>query len=569
MQNKHLSVSLILLGVISISVMAAAVLMVQQRKIPSLAPSLVPTEQVNQHNSIGGKPVATDSAAPSGTSSTNSPAPTQTAPPTTSGDPGKVAPRQQAIANTIVKNLPYRALGATPDDPYYSASWPLQHTNAAGAWSISTGSPVTIAVIDTGFALTHEDLASQWKTNQGEMGSTVNGDRCWTGISQDKSTNNCDDDGNGYADDWRGWNFVNTSNNPQAGTTSENGIDAISHGTSVAGLAGAATNNHIGIASYNWNTKLLPLEALDDSGSGTTSGVVAAVYYAVDNGASVINLSLGGPAEDPALQTALNYAYTHDVVVVAAAGNCGTAGDAGCEGLPAPMMMYPAKNNHVIAVGATDSADKRASFSSYGPALDVVAPGSGTLVSPLIDSRTAPYNYTNAYSGSLYGTSFASPIVSSLVSLIRSLRPSTGVDDITALIDGSATKVTAMNGQAYTNEYGHGLINAATATTIANALAESTDTTPRLAQTGDYRSEHSFSPDATMSSGCSAPAATYCTVRMMNQLGYDRYLPYAKTSANGSSGWQWSGAILTSGEWTVTAAQGDRTSSNSYLLFSK
>ena len=567
MQNKQFPFSLLVLGVISISVMAGLVVFVQHTNTPPHGPTLVPTQQVNNKNAVGGKPVAsTDKTSqPESKSGTSAPA----APTPETKDPTSAAPRQQAITRSISKNYPYRALGSVPDDPFYASSWLLQRTNAAGAWNVTTGSQVVVAIIDTGFALNHEDLTSQWKTNAGETGSTVTGDPCWTGTSQNKSSNGCDDDNNGYVDDWRGWNFVNTNNDPQAGTTSTNGTGAISHGTSVAGLAGAATNNHLGIASYNWSTKLMPLAALDDSGSGNTSSVVAAVYYAVDNGASVINLSLGGPDEDPALQTAIDYAYSHGVVVVAAAGNCGTAGDAGCGGLPAPTMMYPAKENHVIAVGATDSADTRASFSSYGPALDVVAPGSGSLVSPLIDSRTAPYNYTNAYSGSLYGTSFASPIVTGIVSLIRSQRPSTSVDDITALIDGSATKVTRMNGLAYTDEYGHGLVNASTAATIANALATSTQAAPKLAQTGDYRSEHSYSPTATMSSGCTASAGSYCTVHMANSLGYDRYLPYSKTSVSNTVGWQWSGAVLGSGEWTVHAQQGDFQSTTPYLLFAK
>lgn len=566
MKNKQFPLSLLTLGFISVSVMAALVLIVQKTQTPTTPPTLIPTQQVNSQNAVGGKPVSQTTPSVSKEPTPTTPSSTPTARPEKTKE---AAPRQHAITETIQTEYPYRALSTLPDDPFYAGSWLLQHTNAAGAWNISTGSSVTVAIIDTGFALNHEDLASQWATNPGETGSTMAGDRCWTGVSQNKSTNNCDDDNNGYVDDWRGWNFVNTTNNPQAGTTSTGGVGAISHGTSVAGLAGAATNNHLGIASYNWNTKLMPLEALDDSGSGTSSSVISAIYYAVDNGASIINLSLGGPTEDPALQTAVNYAYVHNVVVVAAAGNCGTTSDAGCNGLNAPTMMYPAKNNHVIAVGATDSSDTRASFSSYGPALDVVAPGSGALISPLIDSRTSPYNYTNAYSGSLYGTSFASPIVTGVASLIRSLRPTTSVDDITALIDGSATKVTAMNGQLYTDEYGHGLVNAATAASIADSLAHTTQGSPKLAQTGDYRSEHGFSIDATMSSGCSAAAGSYCTVHMTNTQGYDRYLPYAKTSATGSAGWQWSGSILQSGEWSVRALQGDNLSTTPYLLFSK
>jgi subtilisin family serine protease len=570
MQNKKFPFPLIILTGVSVGLMALLIIVAQRDTSTIAPPPLIPTLQVNANDSVGGRPQVTSSrqkstAPPTANTSTTTTGNT----PTSTTKVEQPAPRQDAISQTVTKEYRYKALGSSPNDPYFAGSWSLQHTGATTAWNTSTGSPVTVAVIDTGFALGHEDLSSQWKINTGETGMTLAGSACWTGISQDKSTNGCDDDRNGYVDDWRGWNFVNKTNNPQAGTTQTNGIDAISHGTSVAGLAGAATNNNIGVASYNWNTKIIPLEALNDNGEGTTSSVIAAIYYAVDNGASIINLSLGGPDTDPALQAAIDYAYGKNIVVIAAAGNCGSAGDAGCGGLPAPYMMYPALSNHVIAVGATDSTDTRASFSSYGPGLDVVAPGSGAIVSTLIDSRAAPYNYTNAYSASLYGTSFSSPIVSGIASLIRSLRPDSTVDDITALIDGSATKVAKMNGNVYTDEYGHGLINAGTAATIANALAATPTATPTLGQTGDYRSEHSFSPGATMSSGCTAAASTYCTVHINNTLGYDRYLPYAKTSASGSVGWQWSGSILMNGEWSVHALQGDNISTTPYLLFSK
>jgi subtilisin family serine protease len=568
MQHKQSIIKHIYTGALSLAIVTSILFFViHSQRISSTSP-LVPTQQVNKQNAVGGRPTMSNESKTTSAKTTS--------PQTVTSDKSRVtaavdspAPRQDAISQTVTREFNYKALGTTPNDPYFSGSWSLQHTGAVAAWNTTTGSPVVIAVIDTGFALSHEDLAGQWKINTGETGTTQASDACWTGIVQDKSKNGCDDDTNGYVDDWRGWNFINKTNSPQAGSTQVDGTAALSHGTSVAGLAGASTNNNVGIASYNWNAKIIPLEALNDNGEGTTSGVIAAIYYAVDNGASIINLSLGGPDVDPALQIALDYAYSKNVVVVAAAGNCGTAGDAGCGNLPAPHMMYPALNNHVISVGATDGTDTRAGFSSYGPGLDVVAPGSGSIISTLIDSRAIPYNYTNAYSASLYGTSFSAPIVSGIASLIRSLRPSSSVDDITALIDGSATKVANMNGNVYTNEYGHGLINAGAAASIANALASSTATTPLLGQTGDYRSEHSFSANATMSSGCTTDPGSYCTIRMRNTDGFDRYLPYMKTTTSGAAGWQWSGSVLANGEWTVRALQGDRYSSTSYLLFSK
>ncbi|HRC27940.1 MAG TPA: S8 family serine peptidase [Candidatus Saccharimonas sp.] len=576
---------------------------------------LVPTVRISATQRTGGVAVnshttsdtpATDNKPSSATNSPTTP-PNQSSSIQTAFD---AAPKQAEIAATVTKEHPYYALVA-PNDPYYTSvnypPWALTHTGAPSVWSQSTGSEVVVAVLDTGFALQHEDLATQWYANPGENSMTQAGDRCWSGSSVNKSTNGCDDDNNGYKDDWRGWNFYGryqptatpcayngmgiyvANNNPQAGMSGDDilyqedqtcfGINqgdpfaATSHGTSTAGLTGAASNNSKGIATFNWNVKVMPLQVLGDDGSGWTSKIVAGIYYAVDNGADIINMSLGGSAKDSAMEAAINYAYSHGVIVIAAAGNCGTGSENGCDPQKPGAMGYPALYNHVIAVGASDSNDSRASFSSYGPGLDIIAPGSGAIIAPLISRGATPnnpatFNYTTAYSGSLYGTSFAAPVVASMASLIKSIRPVTSPDDITAILDGSATKVGAMNGATYTNQYGHGLVNANTAAAIATSLNSTTPATPKLLQTGDSRSEHSYSPGATMSSGCVAAASTYCTIRLTNPLGYDRYLPYTLTSSTGNSGWQWSGNILQNGEWSTRAVQGD-TRSGEYVLFSK
>ncbi|QQS22019.1 S8 family serine peptidase [Candidatus Saccharibacteria bacterium] len=520
------------------------------------------------------------------------------------------APKQAAIVSDITTEYPYRAL-TTPNDPFYTSTlyppWALTHMGSPGVWSNTTGEPVVVAVIDTGFALQHEDLASQWYINPGESGMTQISDHCWTGVSVSKSSNSCDDDNNGYSDDWRGWNFYGryqttgnpcapdgvgsyaTNNNPQAGQSGDDiyyqeqqtcsgsnlgdPFVAVSHGTSTAGLVGATTNNGKGIASLNWNTKIMPLQVLGDDGSGWTSTIVAAIYYAVDNGAKIISMSLGGDTKDSAMEAAINYAYSHGVVIVAAAGNCGTGSENGCNPSKPGAMSYPALYSHVIAVGASDANDVRATFSSYGPGLDVVAPGSGAIVSPLISRGATPndpatFNYTSAYSGSLYGTSFSTPLVASLASLILSFRPSATADEITALIDGSAVKVAGMNSATYTNEYGHGLVNGNTGMTIAASLNSTAGISPTLLQTGDYRSEHSFSTGAAMSSGCTVTASSYCTIRFTNSQGFERFLPYSLSDSGGMTGWQWSGSLLQNGEWSVRAMQGSRLSP-SYILFSK
>jgi subtilisin family serine protease len=425
--------------------------------------------------------------------------------------------------------------------------------NAPAAWNIATGNGQTVvAVIDTGFGLNHEDLRDNWLINGGESGMTQSGNPCWTGVTQNKTTNACDDDGNGYKDDWRGWNFSGGDNNPMTGRTNPTGV-AVAHGTEVAGLVGASGNNATGITTLNWNTKIMPLQALSDDGPGFTSDVAAAIYYAVDNGADVVNLSLGGAIFDPALKAATDYAYNNGVVVVAASGNCGTGNESGCQGYPAGSISYPALNDHVIAVGATNVSDQRASFSSYGPALDVVAPGSGTIVSPTWTST----NNSTLYSGALYGTSYASPQVASLASLIKSIRPNSSVDDITALLSASATKLPVMNGAIYTNELGHGVINAGAALTAAQSL-NATSATPQLLQAGGPISEHRFAGTDTLGSGCITSASSYCTVWLRNAYtGHERYLPYLATNQQGAAGWTWSGSILQAGEWQVRAVQGN------------
>ncbi|MNH58572.1 Thermophilic serine proteinase precursor [compost metagenome] len=524
--------------------------------------NLVQTAPINRTQSVGG----TSAAAPQSTTPSPSPQQPPVAQPKSTGPlpvDETTAPKQAAIRAGVAKEYPYYAL-LLPNDPYAQSSWALQASQAPAAWNQTTGSSTIVAIIDSGFALDHEDLKQQWHQNPGEIGSTKASDRCWIGTAQNKSSNNCDDDNNGYKDDVTGWNFVSTTNNPRAGQLNPSGA-AVSHGTETAGLAGATSNNGLGIASLNWGTRLMPLQALSDDGTGYTSDVIAALYYAVDNGAQVVNMSLGGSQPDPAMQAAIDYAYDHNVVVVAAAGNCGTGQELGCDAAKPGAMSYPALSNHVIAVGATDSNNGRASFSSYGPGLDVVAPGSGSIVSPMWQLN----NQTTSYAGSLYGTSFATPFVTSLAALIKAARPAASVNEVTALIDGSAQKVGAMAGKVYASQYGHGLINSNSAITIAQSL-NATSSTPILRQTGNAVSEHSFASGSSMASGCEVDPETYCTTWFHNETsGYDRYLPYIKAGSTGSAGWSWTGDLLQSDLWSVRAVQGSTTSSTPYLLFSK
>ena len=467
----------------------------------------------------------------------------------------EASPKQTEIRKSVENESTFFALGA-PNDPAYSSSWALSRVNALPAWTTTTGSDsVTVAVIDTGFALNHEDLASSWYTNPGENGLTQITDVCYSLAPANKATNNCDDDANGYVDDWRGWNFYEADNNPQAGRQSPSSGTA-SHGTNVAGLVGARGNNSKGIATISWNTKIMPLQGMSDSGVGYTSDIAAAIYYAVDNGADVVNLSLGSFTNDSYIRDATDYAYVNNVVIVAAAGNCGTGTELGCTGYPAGTMLYPAKNDHVLAVGATNFDNQSASFSSYGNKLEVMAPGSGTLISPTWTQS----NGTTLYASELYGTSFASPYVASLASLIRSIRPSSSVDDIRALILASTSKLSSMSGQNYTSNYGHGIIDVDSAIKVASSLNSFT-TTPQLLQAGSEYSERSFRATSQLSSGCVITANYYCAIKMVNTGSkLERYLPY-QTSNSTNRGWSWIGSSLTIDYWDIYALSGENVSS--------
>lgn len=462
------------------------------------------------------------------------------------------APKQAEIVRAVDKEKRYYLL-SVPNDPLYSSSYVFSAVKAVDAWAVhQDASDVTIAVLDSGFALSHQDLVDRWYINPGESGGG-------------KESNGIDDDGNGYVDDWRGWDFASVDNSPQAGSTNSSG-EGVSHGTEVAGLAGATSNNGIGIASLARNPTLMPLQVMSDNGVGHSGNVAAAIHYAVDQGANVINMSLGTAGDDSAVREAVDYAITHNVIVVAAAGNCGNSSEDVCAGQPAGAIMFPASYDRVIAVGATNAADQRASFSSYGNRLDVVAPGSGALVSTAWSSG----NQTMGYKTTLHGTSYASPIVASSTALLKSLRPHTSVDDLRAILLASGRKVSSMSSRFYTSSYGHGVLNSGLTLQVADSLNQTDETEPLLYQTGNEVAEKRFRATDSLSSGCTVAAGSYCTVWLRNtSQNFDRYLPYQQANTEGETGWGWSARGLETGEWLVYAVQGTMTSSSPLLILNK
>lgn len=462
---------------------------------------------------------------------------------------------------------------ATPNDPY-AAQWPFSNIDAYNGWDVASGSEtITIAVIDTGFGMQHEEFADRWYTNSGETGMTVLGGRCWDGVVADKSTNLCDDDNNGYDDDWRGWDFFWSDNDPATGSVSPAG-PAVAHGTEVASLAAASANNSKGLAGMNWRAKIMPLQVLSDNGNGITYDVVAAIEYAARQGADVINLSLGSSSPDAAMLAAVRFANSRNVVVVAAAGNCGNQPPTTCNPLSEPgNMNYPALYDEVISVGALNQINTRAGFSSYGSTLDVVAPGSSMPYS----AGWSAANQTGLYATGVSGTSFSSPIVAGLAALIRGTDKALSPKDVRAILTDSTDRLNGMNNQVWTAEYGYGRVNTLKALRLAQIRSTAIKSGPapfnsRKPPLVSFSTGTSPSEPAGIISELIATCSSYmgdnCMIEFANS-GSERFsLDLQKADGAGIAAWRFTpGSIgLSAGSWTARA-HGNSLSSESVTLY--
>jgi len=285
---------------------------------------------------------------------------------------------------------------STPNDPYFAQQWGLHNVgqtvggdpgsndadiDAPQAWDVTTGDAgVVVADLDTGMQWTHPDLAANVWTNSGEIAG-----------------NGIDDDGNGYVDDVRGWDFYDDDADPD---------DTSGHGTHTAGTIGAVGDNGIGVAGVAWRCRLMPLRFLGPQG-GYTSDAVLALQYAVQNGARISNNSWGGGGYSQILHDAIDASRSAGHLFCAAAGNNGANIDA--------SPFYPASYAlpNVISVAATDNDGARASFSNYGVgSVDLGAPG---------------VQIASTYPGSAYvymsGTSMATPHVAGVAALLLARNP--------------------------------------------------------------------------------------------------------------------------------------------------
>lgn len=408
------------------------------------------------------------------------------APPEVSPYPDRLSDSGDIVANGVHYPLRQYHAAMTVNDPSASQWW-VSQTGLPAAWDYGSGSGTKIAVIDTGFALQHEELSGRWLDNPGESGTTTkeapsrlnctdqgkplnqscnliddNGDgivdnesgpttienpswlNCTArGLPLDKSCNGIDDDGNGFIDDYRGWDFNSGDASVQAGEINPKG-QAVFHGTAVSGMAAATGNNNLGIAGVSWGTKILPLQALDDDGSGNTLTIARAIRYAADRGVDVISMSLGSTAEDPYLRQAIDYAIGKGAVVVAAAGN-----------ESASQLDYPARYPEVVGVGAENPDGSIASFSNSGDTLDIIAPGSG-LTLPIWSQSSG----TNAYGSNLAGTSFATPFVSGLLANARAKQPNASWGELVGLLLQTADHRTLTASSPRSNALGFGVVRA-------------------------------------------------------------------------------------------------------------
>jgi hypothetical protein len=273
----------------------------------------------------------------------------------------------------------------TPDDPLVGQQWAIPRLEVLDGWSITQGDgQVVVALIDSGYDVEHEDIDE----------TTV-----WVNPLEAVGAAGVDDDANGFVDDLHGWDWVEND-----ATTN----DPYGHGTHVGATIAAATNNQLGVAGLGRSLHIMPLRILDRSGGGSVSDLVDAINYARKYGAKIINLSLVMSTPSQALQTAVRQATGDGLILVAASGNSNR------------RVSWPAAFPETVAVGATDRDDVRATFSNYGPELDLAAPGV-----EIISAYRGGYH-------NLSGTSMATPHVSALAGLVWSLRPD--LDD-TAVID--------------------------------------------------------------------------------------------------------------------------------------
>ncbi len=356
-----------------------------------------------------------------------------------------------------------------PNDPRYPDQYHHPIINTAPAWDITTGAgDVVIAVVDSGLDTDHPDFVGRLWTNPGETPG-----------------NGRDDDGNGYVDDVNGYDFRSETGDPNPepdgkDNNSDGKVDEqVSHGTLVAGIAAATGNNGFGTAGISWGAKIMALKVFPDDGTTTVSMVVEAIDYAVDNGADVINLSIGA-SYDTSFTPPIVRAREIGICVVSAGGNSGRALTNSQGSWASPVCNdgpNPLTDNYVLGVAGLAQDQTLAWYSNWdvstGNFIDVSAPGSNILGPGYYDPT---YSIFSTYETTNSGTSFACPMVSGLCALVLANNPGFTPAQVYAVIRNSADNIDHLN-PSYAGALGMGRINCARALGAVAAPAAVTNLT--------------------------------------------------------------------------------------------
>jgi serine protease len=310
-------------------------------------------------------------------------------------------PQTASLADLLTPGKDTNPSLTGPNDQYYSKQWNLHKIGVEGAWTRTKGSGVTVAVIDTGITKVKDLYETKFV---------------------------------------KGYDFVNDN---------ETAKDDNGHGTHVAGTVAQTTNNKYGVAGVAYEANLMPLKVLGADGGGTVADIAEAIKFAANNGADVINMSLGGGGESQLMKEAIEYAYRKGVVIVAAAGNESTDGSS-----------YPARYPHVIGVSAFGPDGEKADYSNFGAGVDISAPG-GSEAGAILQ-ETIGENGEGVFLG-LQGTSMASPHVAGVAALVKAAGV-TDPEEILKVLKQSA-RVIQDDGLNY---YGAGQLNAEAAVKLAS-----------------------------------------------------------------------------------------------------
>lgn len=317
--------------------------------------------------------------------------------------------------------VPYNTTGYQPNDMGVNSGngqYGLWIIKAREAWDITRGdSTITVAIVDDGVSMFHPDLFDNVWRNPHEIAG-----------------NNIDDDNNGYVDDIYGWDAGDNDNNPVHPNTN------FTHGTHVGGIAGAVTDNNLGVASIGFNIAIMPVKCTFNAQSSATSIPMGfeGMTYAANAGADIINCSWSSSQFSQTAQNIIDYATSRGCIIVAAASNDGVE-----------QIRYPAAYNGVIAVASTDDSDSKSGFSNYGTWVDISAPGSA------IRSTIAQGNGYTGFSG----TSMATPMVAGLLGLMKSHNPNLSNAKLEQCLIDSADNIYGKN-PSYIGKMGSGRINA-------------------------------------------------------------------------------------------------------------